>query len=992
MSPKNEAMAPPTGSDAGNDSGNDGRIGRLILNSPYTEPTRYWQYDHDAGRFEQRPGRRPAGYRLATPGSTDPNDPGVWAEIALVNRIRPLVERWRAAGYPGASGTTLRLLRHWRDAERRDDRFFWCQLEAVETLIWLTESPANDRVGLRIPSDGGAFRRVCSKMATGTGKTVVMAMLIAWQALNRAAKPGDTRFARNVLLVAPGRTVRERLAVLQPFGAGNYYDAFDIVPSGLRPKLREARVVVRNWQALTWENPALLAKKRGVDRRGPKSDRAWLRQVLGPDLAKRAGNLLVINDEGHHAWRIPANFVSKELTKSDRDEATKWIEALDRLHRARKILVCHDFTATPFVPGSGAKTGERLFDWIVSDFGLDDAIESGLVKTPRVVIRETPSRGADAKGPSGYAEGKSLRPRLYRLYHDPEVKDNLNQKAPPGTPLPDLVRNAYSLLGQDWRETAAEWKRRGALPVLITVANRTETAARVRHAFEKHRIEIEELCDPEGLLHIDSTVLRKAESEAGAGGNGAPGETAAPKRRNRQTAKDRIRLLREQVNTVGRKGAPGERIRNVISVGMLTEGWDAKTVTHIMGLRAFTSQLLCEQVIGRGLRRTSYEVDPETGLFTPEYVNVLGVPFTFLPHEDQQEPPPPKPQEPVEPRPGDRYQIRWPRVTNIESRFRHRLTVDWTKVETLRLDGAQAVVAADLAPLVDGEPAPEEVTTADLLEREREYRLQTRIFLAAQDLHDLMAEGWPGSKASFLSQLAALVERFIASDLLVVTAPPVGVDPGVWRRLVIHLQMNRIVLHLKKALEISSNTILVPIFDQEHPIGSTTEMQTWYTARETAPTKKSPTTVAVCDSGWEKQAVADLDAHPAVEKWVKNDHLGFEIFYVFRGVVRRYRPDFLVRFHGGPTLILEIKGRYTEHAKEKNAALRTWVRAINQHGGFGAWTSTVCLDPEKLPDTLTRYATLRPAPTTPAHPTPTPQAPPPPTALHPHQIPHRPAA
>ncbi len=987
MSPKRET-APPA---AGTDAPGGGRIGRLILNSPYAEPTRWWQYDHDAGRFEKKPGRRPAGYRLATPDSTDPNDPGVWAEIALVNRLRPLVENWRAAHYPGASGTTLRLLRHWRDAERRDDRFFWCQLEAIETLIWLTESPANDRVGLRIPSDGGAFRRVCSKMATGTGKTVVMAMLIAWQALNRTAKPGDTRFARNVLLVAPGRTVRERLAVLQPFGAGNYYDQFDIVPSGLRPKLREARVVVRNWQALAWEKPALLAKKRGVDRRGPKSDRAWLRQVLGPDLAKRAGNLLVINDEGHHAWRIPANFRSKELTKSDRDEATKWIEALDRLHRARKILVCHDFTATPFVPGSGTKTGERLFDWIVSDFGLDDAIESGLVKTPRVVIRETPSRGAGAEGPTGYAEGKSLRPRLYRLYHDPEVKDDLNQRVPPETPLPDLVRNAYSLLGQDWRETAAEWKRRGALPVLITVANRTETAARVRHAFEKHRIEIEELCDPEGLLHIDSTVLRKAESEAGAGGNGgAAGETAAPKRRNRQTAKDRIRLLREQVNTVGRKGAPGERIRNVISVGMLTEGWDAKTVTHIMGLRAFTSQLLCEQVIGRGLRRTSYEVDPETGLFTPEYVNVLGVPFTFLPHEDQQEAPPPKPQVPVEPRSGNRYEIRWPRVTTIESRFRHRLTLDWTKVERLDLDGARAVVAADLAPLVAGEPAPEQVTTADLLEREREYRLQTRIFLTAQDLHDLLAEGWPGSKASFLSQLAVLVERFVASDRLVVTAPPAGVDPGVWRRLVIHLQMNRIVLHLKKALEISSNTILVPLFDQEHPIGSTAEMRPWFTSRETAPTKKSPTRIAVCDSGWEKQAVADLDAHPAVEKWVKNDHLGFEIFYVYRGVVRRYRPDFLVRFVSGLTLILEIKGRYTEHAKEKNDALRTWVRAINQHGGFGPWTSTVCTDPTKLPATLTDHATLRPAPTTPTHPTPTPQPSPPPKAIHP--IPHRPAA
>ena len=925
-----------------------GRIGPLILNSPYEEPGEHWHYDHDAARFDRKPGRRPAGYRLATPGSTDPNDPGVLAEIRLVNRIRPLVREWRESGYPGVTGTTLRLLRHWREPDRENNRFFFCQLEAIETLVWLTESPASRRVGIRIPSDGGAFSRICSKMATGAGKTVVMAMLIAWQVLNRAARPQDTRFARNVLLVAPGRTVRERLAVLQPSSPDNYYAQFDIAPRGLMPKLREARVVVRNWQALGWEDAGKLRKKRGVDRRGPKSDRAWLRQVLGPDLAKAGGNLLVINDEGHHAWRIPPGFRSTEFTRNDRDQATKWIEALDRLHRVRKVLVCHDFTATPFVPGSGTKTGETLFEWIVSDFGLDDAIESGLVKTPRVVIRENPAAAESPK------DEPPLRPRLYRLYHDPEVKDDLNQKAKPETPLPDLVRNAYSLLGHDWRETAAEWESRQRIPVMITVANRTETAARVHRSFEKKKIEIEELCDPEGLLHIDSTVLRKAESESDApGGNG---ESPAPKRRNRTTAKERTRRLREQVNTVGQRGKPGERVRNVISVGMLTEGWDAKTVTHIMGLRAFTSQLLCEQVIGRGLRRTAYDLDPDTGRFAPEYVNVFGVPFTFLPHEEETDAPPPKPRVPVEQRPGSRYGISWPDILTIENRMQGKLVVDWTKVAPLELDGERAVIEADLAPVVDGEPAPEQVRNADLLEREREYRLQTQIFKTTQDLYDTLAEGWRGSKASFLSQLAAIVDEFIASDLLVVSPPPPQVDEGAWRRVTIHLQMNRVVLHLKKAIEISSNSILIPIFDPEHPIGSTSEMPVWYTSRPTAPTKKSPVTVAVCDSDWERQAVTDLDAHPEVERWVKNDHLGFEIFYVYRGVVRKYRPDFLVRFRSNLTLILEIKGRYTDHAKEKDAALRTWVRAVNQDTRFGDWASTVCTDPSTLPTILTRYA------------------------------------
>jgi len=317
------------------------------------------------------------------------------------------------------------------------------------------------------------------------------------------------------------------------------------------------------------------------------------------------------------------------------------VGGLDRIHRARGILMCYDLTATPFAP-TGRKSGEdTLFEWIVSDFGLNDAIESGLVKTPRVVVRD------DGELNSKY------KSKFYHIYTDLEVKPDLNRKAEPHTPLPDLVGKGYYFLGKDWLETAKSWKE-GKIktpPVMITVANITHTAARVQYAFAHKRIRIEELCDPEKILHIDSKVLDEAEAqeepaelqveaeavdEGGeeadeAGEENAEENGTGPKKK--LTKKDRAELLRKTVDTIGRDGQPGEQIQNVISVGMLSEGWDAKTVTHIMGLRAFTSQLLCEQVVGRGLRRTSYEVDPKTGLFQPEYVNIFGVPFTFLPHE-----------------------------------------------------------------------------------------------------------------------------------------------------------------------------------------------------------------------------------------------------------------------------------------------------------------------------------------------------------------------
>ena len=921
-------------------------IDQLIVNSPYEEPAEHWQYDRVTRSFDRAAGRRPAGYVVASPDSRAFDDPGVFVEIPLVNQIRPRVQAWREAGYPGVTGITKRLLAHWTDPEEFENRrFFFCQIEAAETLIWLAEAPAAEKVGVEIPSDGGAFRRLCAKMATGSGKTVVMAMVLAWHILNKVTSPQDPRFARHVLVVAPGLTVRSRLAVLEPSHPENYYDAFRIVPSALLDKLRQGKVVIRNWHALNWEGEDKIAGKRGVDKRGAKSDEAYVRDVLG-DMAQ-ARNILVINDEAHHAWRVPAGPRMKGVAKADIDEATKWIGGLDRVHRARGILTCYDFSATPFAPSGKRSSEEALFGWIVSDFGLNDAIESGLVKTPRVVIRD------DAR-----PDAKTYRSRLYHIYNDAEVKDDLSRPAKPEEPLPDLVLNGYYLLGYDWRETAKDWNEKGfrTSPVMITVANRTETAARIKHAFDRKQVHIDELCDPERTLHIDSKVLEEAEAAAEpvsgvvaarGGGHGA-----------KLTQKQRAELLRRQVDSVGRPGKEGERIQNVISVGMLSEGWDAKTVTHIMGLRAFTSQLLCEQVVGRGLRRTSYDVDPSSGLFKPEYVNIFGVPFTFLPHEGGMDgpPPPPEPKTAIEPV-ADKanFQISWPGVIRIDHALRSRLSVDWQAVYPLELDASQTAQLAELAPVVDGKPDVTKLEAIDLQNLAAEFRTQRIVFEAARDEYDLAQPNWPGGKAWLLAQLVRLIEQFVRSDNIRITPALFGYD-DLKRRLIITLNMTKVVQHVWEAIRYENTERLEPVFDRDRPIRSTGDMATWYTGKPCERAARSHINFCVYDGTWEASEAFVLDRADEVAAWVKNDHLGFEVFYVHRGVVRKYRPDFLIRLTSGDMLVLEVKGQDSDRDQTKRRFLDEWVCAVNEYGGFGRWTWDVSKNPGDVRDILTRHA------------------------------------
>lgn len=914
-------------------------IDHLIINSAYHEPTSHWKYDLSTKRFIQEPGRRPAGYIVAGQERNAYNDLGEFRQLPLVNKIRPRVKAWREADYPGVNSITRRLLNHWYDQEVRTYPFFFCQLDAVETLIWLVEAPDSDKVGIDIPSDGGDFRRICTKMCTGSGKTIVMAMLIAWQICNKVTYPQDKRFSKYVFIVAPGLTVRSRLEVLNPGGDDNYFVKFAVVPSSMMELLRQGSLKIVNWQSMAWQTDKELAKKKSVDKRGALSDEAYTREVLG-EMA-RYHNILVINDEAHHAWRKNPE-VKIALKGQDRkdyveneEEATVWVGGLDRINKTRSILCCYDFSATPFAPSGKKNDDEALFGWIVSDFGLNDGIESGLVKTPRIVVRDD---GLQIK------VDKQYRSKLYHIYSDPTVKDDINRDAEPTEPLPDLLNQAYELLGRDWLVTYRAWMEKGmpTPPVMITVTNRTETAARIKNAFDKEHISIEELCNPDLTVRIDSKILKEADNGSG-------------------SKKEAAQALRDKVDTVGRIGKPGEQVRNVISVGMLSEGWDANTVTHILGLRAFSSQLLCEQVIGRGLRRTSYDLQDGTDMFTPEYVNIFGIPFHFLPTEgsDGGSPQPPVPKTQIESLPErEEYCISWPNIVRFDRVWKPQLKLNIDEVPPLVLDATDTRLSADLAPVVDGNTDLTKCTEIDLEKLDAEIRMQSIVFRAAGYVFDTTTASWKneGTKYALIGQLIYLIDEYLRSPNAIYINQPLFNSDDLHRRIIYTLNMNKIVQHISDYIKATQTDRLVPIYDTNKRIRSTNDMMTWFTTKPTNVTTKSQISQVVCDSGWEATESYILEKNIHVSAYAKNDkHLGFKILYTFKGVIKNYIPDFLIRLDNGTMLILETKGQKSAEVEAKCKALQEWIKAINNTHEYGCWVSDISYNIKDVNEIISKY-------------------------------------
>lgn len=1007
-----------------------------IINSPFAEPKCHWKIEK-AKPPSRAEGRRRASYFYRVPehsGRGLPNrdqaelfesEAGEEVELEIVNAIRTRVKDWRAGihsggvAYDGASPVTRELLDLWR-SDQRMQRLFFAQIEAAETIIFLVEAKDEYRKGLpEIPKDEPgldskaagvrAFLRYACKMATGTGKTTVMGMLAAWSILNRVASPRDDRFSDTILIVCPNVTIRERLQELDPaLGDLSLYRTRQLVPPHRMEELRRGEVMIANWHRLAKKEtnsvngdsakvvktgePTQVVKNAGkanesVETKYFESDQAWFKRIrreLGSGKG-RSTHWLIFNDEAHHAYRRgdvagEENLdEDKDLAKKNTREATIWIEGLDRINklaggsRRRGINLCVDLSATPFyIQGSGNEVG-KPFPWIVSDFGLLDAIESGLVKIPQLPTRDV----------SGAEEAAYFN--IWRWVQKKAEEDGLGRNI-----TPEIVMNYASapinLLAQEWHERFVEWEqhskrqqRHPVPPVFIVVCRDTAVAKEVHDwladgndSYGVSPAWFRNAPGEEVTVRIDSKVMEDIEE------GGTKDETKRlrfildtigkpewPGGKIPEVWSDLVRKHNDKVASDDNDGSlkwidertpPGRDVRCIVSVAMLAEGWDANTVTHIVGLRPFGSQLLCEQVVGRALRRKSYALDEETQMFAEETAKVFGVPFELIPFKVKPvgpQPPQPDPNHIYSVPEKAEYEITFPIVTGYHQSGQFDVHIDWSKVSKVTIDPMKIPQVVELTPLTtpDGSLAafgPGERPILSLRDWRARFRDQQVAFRLAREicdrwLSDNGAEAVPVH--TLFPKVAFAAKRFLAEKL-----DRKG-DSRLCDVLLVGEYMQAAIGSLLEAIKMGSATGAgeVAIIPQGAAGRGSTLYVDFHTTKPIYPVTRCHLNVMVADTKkWEQSAAFLLDSHPGVKRWVKNDRLGFTIPYRQRGLLSRYVPDFIVVTDQDENVIVEIKGQVTDNADGKAKAADRWVDAVNRLGEHGIWRYLQVEDPSRL--------------------------------------------
>jgi type III restriction enzyme len=970
-----------------------------ILNSPFDEPARHFQFDN-ANNITDRiaEGRRKSSYfvPIAAPKK---KAKGLFdnlladekrTETDHVNRIRASVKLWRDRGWPDVSAVTRALLEHWTCSDRLR-RLFFCQIEALETFIFITEVAKQTKYGetwieahLREAATNAGtdlFRAAC-KMATGSGKTVVMSMLIAWQTLNKRRNPQDNRFADAFLVVTPGITIRDRLRVLYPSDPANYYVQLDIVPPEFRAELGTAKIVVTNFHTFKRREKVDAGglTKRILTERNPGAFTETEGEMV-LRVCRELGThreILVINDEAHHCYRGKPLAATEKLTGEEKKEAAArdqearlWLTGLEAVHAKIGVKAVYDLSATPFyLKGSGYPEG-TLFPWVVSDFSLIDAIESGIVKIPRVPVADNAM-----VGPDGYPMYRNLWVHI----RDGLPKKSRGAEDAPAVPvLPQELQGALESLYGHYKAQFKAWdadeegKTSGRTPpVFIVVCNNTSVSKLVfdyiagNETVHKHpdgaskvapgKLDLFSNVQNQRWTVRPNTILvdsQQLESDDGMSDDFKKLaahliEDFKADYRRRFPGRDTPALtdedlMREVLNTVGKKGKLGEYVRCVVSVSMLTEGWDANTVTHILGVRAFGTQLLCEQVVGRGLRRVSYAVN-DAGHFDPEYADVYGVPFSFIPVAGV-----PAERAPATPRPGTKVQaiperlaarpwleITFPRVIG------YRYDVPPERLAA-KFDATHRVVLTtqDIPNRIENAPIVGEIVILTL-DHLKGVRPQTVAFKLATHLqqHHFKDRPW------LFPQLLDIVRRWLGDPDG--DSPYVDYGDETFPGLLLFVQKaNEAAEKIKRAIIAGSGgeqRLRAELPDTDR-VGTTTAVayDTVKTVFATDTTKCHLNFVPE-DSGWETIVCEKLQRMDEVRAYVKNQNLGFRIPYTFEGRPGNYYPDLIVKLDVGRGtddllhLILEVSG---EKKKEKEAKVQTaktlWVPAVNNEGTLGRW-------------------------------------------------------
>lgn len=871
------------------------------------------------------------------------------------------------------------------------------------------------------------FKRYASKMATGSGKTTVMGMLAAWSVLNKINDRSDSRFSDVVLIVCPNVTIKNRLRELDPeVGEASLYRTRDLVPSHLMPLLSQGRVLVTNWhvfesQAIQTGGTGARVNKAGVElrtketitissktttargkryltledfqrqvaagmltvlgeerendgtlkkvsvesRRYVESDTALVNRILGREVGGKQ-NILVMNDEAHHAYRIVREerdededdlFGEDEEAEDFFKEATVWVDGLDRIQKLRGINFCLDLSATPYFLGRVGQDANRPFPWVVSDFGLIDAIESGLVKIPQLAVRDT--------------TGKEI-PGYFNIWHWilPQLTSS-ERGGKKASPKPEAIlkyaHHPLAMLGGLWEQEREDWvanREDPRPPVFILVCKNTQIAKVLYEWLAEDKaptgippVKIESFKNNgrQNTIRVDSKVVH--ESDSG------------------ESKDDGVRWMRFTLDTVGKLAWPADRVgrpiypegfkelaeklgrldhppgrdvRCIVSVGMLTEGWDCNTVTHIIGLRPFMSQLLCEQVVGRGLRRANYELGPDDKL-TEEVAKVFGVPFEVIPFKSspQGQPKPRVKRFHVHALPGKaQYEIKFPRVEGYTQAIRNRVTVNWATVPSLVLEPGRIPPEVEVKGLhvnTKGKlslSGPGRIDEVNLDEFRSRRRLQELVFDLAQTLtRSYVSQKDCGVSAHVLfPQLAAIIQQYL--DKKVEVHPPANI-----KDLFLAPYFGWVVERLIEAIRPDTSqgeSPEIPRYETIRGAGSTADVDFW-TSRDVREVRRSHLNYVVADTDqWEQSAAYYLDKHPNVDAFVKNSGLGFAIPYLDNGQMHDYVPDFIVRIKGTQNyhLILEIKG-FDPRENIKRAAAERWVSAVNSDGAHGTWAYAI---------------------------------------------------
>jgi type III restriction enzyme len=975
-----------------------------ILNSPYECPSHHWELD-SSGQPTQRiiDHRRRADFITPIPKPKKQKGGGgeqgrllldevedlsmanqKYDPTAIINAVREQVDRWRELSNPKdwqVTPETARLLQHWRHHKFSGFRPFFCQVEAVEAAIWLTE------VAPHAGNKGKAFlehlasanhdanpeiMRLALKLATGAGKTTVMAMLIAWQTINAVRYPNSKRFSRGFLIVAPGLTIKDRLRVLQPNDPDAYYASRELVPQDLLGDIARAKIVITNYHAFKLRERLELSKGgrsllqgRGEALNTLETEGQMIQRVM-PDLMGLK-NILVINDEAHHCYREkPGSEEDEDLKGDDKKEAEEnnaaarlWISGLEAVNRNLGVTRVMDLSATPFfLRGSGYAEG-TLFPWTMSDFSLMDAIECGIVKLPRVPVADNIPGGDVPVFRNLWEHIRKEMPKKGRGKGD--ALDPLK--------LPTRLQTALEALYGHYKLTYDLWMNAGIRvpPCFIVVCNNTSASKLVydyisgfhrdlgngRSQLENGRLELFKNFDEYGnplarprTLLIDSEQLESGEALDDNFRTMAADEIERFRREIIERTNDTRQaenltdqdLLREAMNTVGKVGCLGESIRCVVSVSMLTEGWDANTVTHVLGVRAFGTQLLCEQVIGRALRRQSYDLNEE-GLFNVEYADVLGIPFDFNAKPVVAPPQPPRETVQVKAISPDRdaLEIIFPRVQGYRVELpEDRLKATFSAESTLDLTPDLVGPSHTKNEGIIGQGVDLNlIHTGDLRRSTLLFHLTHRL------LYTKYRDKGEEPQLHLFGQLKRITKTWL-DDYLVCKG---GTYPAQLMYLALaDMACERIAAAI--TLAGLGERPIKALLDPYNSVGSTLHVKfnTSKTSRWQTQSDRSHINWVILDSDWEAEFCRVAEAHPKVKAYVKNHNLGLEVPYRFMGENRTYLPDFIVKVDDGHgdedllNLIVEIKGYRREDAKEKKSTMDTyWIPGVNNLGQFGRW-------------------------------------------------------